>query len=168
MGTAPKFSLASDEKRTGDLFDSLLLDIKGVSLLYGADTELRDRLEEKFAESNDESVQRFVKALQMERPTETRGTLALALGELLTAAILTVAGAVVLVPTVIGVNTLSSLVRYFAEKTSGTVGTSPLSPYLSFMEFAVGVVLLLSAFFSLREAALNLKKAGLTVKSGEY
>ena len=103
----------------------------------------------------------------MERPAETRGMLALALGELLTAAILTIAGAVVLVPTVVGVNTLASLVQYFAEKTSGTVGTSPLSPYLSFMEFAVGVVLLLSAFFALREAALNLKKAGLAVKSGE-
>jgi len=31
----------------------------------------------------------------------------------------------------------------------------------------VGVVLLLAAFFSLREAALNLKQAGLAVRSGE-
>jgi hypothetical protein len=159
--------LAADESRTEELIDRLILEIKAVSLLYGSDTELRERLDSKIIESNDESVSRFVKALQTEGPVQTGRKLALALGELLTAAILVTAGAVVLVPTVVGVNTLSSLVQYFAESTSGTVATSPLSPYLSFMEFGVGVVLLLAAFFSLREAALNLKQAGLAVRSGE-
>ncbi|MDG6900813.1 MAG: hypothetical protein JRM80_02470 [Nitrososphaerota archaeon] len=159
--------MTSDEARTEDLLDRLVLEIKAVALLHGSEEELRARLEDKITESHDESVRRFVKALQSERPEETRGRLALALGELLTAAILVVTGAVVLVPTVAGVNTLSSLVNYFAVRTTGPVGTSPLSPYLSFMEFAVGVVLLLSAFFALREAALNLKRAGLAVKSGE-
>jgi len=35
------------------------------------------------------------------------------------------------------------------------------------VEFGVGILLMLSAFFALREAALNLKQAGLSVKSGE-
>ncbi len=159
--------LTSDENASDELLDRLVLEIKAVSLLYGTEMELRDKLEGKITESNDESVRRFVEALQTEGPAATGRRLALALGELLTAAILVVAGAVVLIPTVVGVNTLSNLVQYFAERTSGTLGTSPLSPYLSFMEFAVGVVLLLSAFFALREAALNLKQAGLAVKSGE-
>jgi len=159
--------LASDESRTEELIDRLILEIKAVSLLYGSDAELRERVESKITESNDESVLRFVKALQTEGAAQTGRKLALALGELLTAAILVMAGAVILVPTVVGVNTLSSIVQYFAERTSGTVGTSPLSPYLSFMEFGVGVVLLLAAFFSLREAATNLKQAGLAVRSGE-
>lgn len=136
-------------------------------MLYGSEAELRERVEGKITESNDEGVRRFVRALQTVRPAETRGRLALALGELLTAAILVVAGAVVLVPTVAGVNTLASLVQYFAERTGSTIGTSPLSPYLTFMEFGVGVALLLSAFFALREAALNLRRSGLAVKSGE-
>ncbi len=159
--------LTTEEARTEDLLDRLILEIKAMALLYGSEAELRDRIEDKITESNDESVRRFVKALQAGRPAETPGRLALALGELLTAAILVIAGAVVLVPTVAGVNTLSSLVQYFGQRTSGTLGTSPLSPYLTFMEFAVGVLLLLSAFFALREAALNLKRTGLTVKSGE-
>jgi hypothetical protein len=159
--------LATDESKAEDLLDRLILEIKAVSLLYSDDTEFKDRLESRITESNDESVRRFARALQAEGPAQTGRRLALALGELLTAAILVVAGAVVLVPTVVGVNTLSSLMQYFAEQTSGTVGTSPLSPYLSFMEFGVGVVLLLSAFFALREAALNLKQAGLAVKTGE-
>lgn len=159
--------MTSKESRAEDLLDRLILEIKAVSLLYGSENELRDRLETRITQSDDESVRRFVRALQSQGPLQTGRKLALALGELLTAAILVVAGAVVLVPTVVGLNTLSSLVQYFAQATSGTVGTSPLSPYLSFMEFGVGVVLLLAAFFSLREAALNLKQAGLAVKSGE-
>ena len=159
--------MAADDSWTDEVIDRLILEIKAISLLYGSDAELRENVESRIAESKDENVLRFVKALQMEGPAQTGRKLALALGELLTAAILVMAGAVVLVPTVVGVNTLSSLVQYFAERTSGTVGTSPLSPYLSFMEFGVGVVLLLAAFFSLREAALNLKQAGLAVRSGE-
>lgn len=138
-----------------------------MALLYQSEEELRDRIKEKIIESDDENVKRFVRTLQSAGPAESRGRLALALGELLTAAILVIAGVVVLVPTVAGVGTLSSLVQYFAERTSGTVGTSPLSPYLTFMEFVVGAVLLLSSFFALREAALNLRRAGLAVKTGE-
>lgn len=159
--------MSTDEERTEELVDRLILDIKAVSLLHGSDMELEEAVAGKITESNDEDVRRFAKALQSGGPADPRGRLALALGELLTAAILVVAGAVVLVPTVTGVNTLSSVVQYFAERTSGTVGTSPLSPYLSFMEFIVGAVLLLSAFFALREAALNLKRAGVAVKPGE-
>ncbi len=159
--------MTSEETKTEELLDRLLLDIKAVSLLHETEAELREKIEDRIAGSNDESVRKFVRALQTEAPAQTGRRLALALGELLTAAILVVAGAVVLVPTVAGVNTLSDLERYFAERVSGTVGSSPLSPYLSFMEFAVGVVLLLSAFFALREAATILKQAGLAVKSGE-
>ena len=159
--------LAADESRTEELLDRLILEIKAVSLLYGSDAELRDRLESRIKESNDQSIQRYVEALQTKGPIPTGRKLALALGELLTAAILVVAGAVVLVPTVAGVNTISSLAQYFSDRTSGAVGTSPLSPYLTFMEFGVGVVLLLAAFFSLREAALNLKRSGFAVRSGE-
>ncbi len=159
--------MTSEETKREDLLDRLILDIKAVSLLHETETELREKIEDRIAGSNDESVRKFVRALQTGAPAQTGRRLALALGELLTAAILVVAGAVVLVPTVAGVNTLSDLERYFAERVSGTVATSPLSPYLSFMEFAVGVVLLLSAFFALREAATILKQAGLAVKSGE-
>jgi hypothetical protein len=159
--------MTSDEARTEDLLDRLILEIKAISLLYGSEEELRERVGAKIIESHDENVRKFARALQSRGAEEARGRLALALGELLTAAILVVAGVVVLVPTVGGVNTLSSLVQYFAERTSGTLGTSPLSPYLTFMEFAVGVVLLLSAFFALREAAGNLRRAGLAVKPGE-
>jgi len=159
--------MSTSETKTDDLLDKLILEIKAIALLYGSEFELRERLSDRIAQSHDEDVQRFVKALQVGRHKATGRLLAVALGELVMASVLVVAGTIILAPTVVGVSTLSSLVQYFAERTSGTVSTSPLSPYLSFVEFAIGILLMLSAFFALREAALNLRQAGLSIKSGE-
>jgi hypothetical protein len=159
--------LSARDERADDLLDRLMLEIKAVGLLYGSEAELRDVLESEVLKSNDESVRRFVKALQTPGASDTGRRLAIAAGELVMAAILVFAGALTLVPTIVGANTLASFIQYFAERTSGTIGSSPLSPYLSFLEFGTGVMLLLSAFFALREAALNLKRAGLSVRSGE-
>ncbi len=144
-----------------------MLEAKGISLLLGCDAELRAALASRLIESHDESVRRFVKAMQLKKPAETGRLIAIALGELVMASLLVVAGTVVLVPSVVGVNTYAGLVQYFSDRASSVVGSSPLSQYLPFIEFGVGVVLMLSAFFSLREAALNLRQAGLSVRTGE-
>ena len=149
------------------MLDRLLLEAKGISLLLGSDAELREALASRLLESHDESVRRFVKAMQLKKPAETGRLIAIALGELVMASLLVVAGTVVLVPSVVGVNTYAGLVRYFSDRASSVLGSSPLSQYLPFIEFGVGVVLMLSAFFSLREAALNLRQAGLSVRTGE-
>lgn len=159
--------MSSKDSRIEDLLDRLVLEAKAIALLYGTDAELRRKLEGRLTASHDEGVRRFVNALQKEAQRETGRLLAIAAGELFMASILVVAGTIVLVPNVAGVNTLSGLVQYFADRVSGNLTGSPLSPYLSFAEFAVGVALVLSAFFALREAAANLKQAGLAVKSGE-
>jgi len=159
--------MSTSETKADDLLDKLILEIKAIALLYGSEFELRERLDDRIVGSHDEDVRRFVKALQVGRHKATGRLLALALGELVMASALVVAGTIILAPTVVGVSTLASLVQYFAERTSGTVSTSPLSPYLSFVEFAIGILLMLSAFFALREAALNLRQAGLSIKPGE-
>jgi hypothetical protein len=158
--------LSSDDSKAEDMLDRLILEIKAVSLLYGSESELKAKLEDRITRSHDESLLRFVKALQTESAPRRGRLVAIALGELLMASILVVAGTVVLVPTVLGVNTLSGVVQYFAERVEATSASTPLSPYLSLFEFAVGVLLVLSAFFALREAATKLKEAGLSIKSG--
>ncbi len=149
------------------MLDRLLLEAKGISLLLGSDAELRSALAGRLIESHDESVRRFVKAMQTKKPAETGRLLAIALGELVMASLLVLAGTVILIPTVVGVNSYTGLVQYFTDRASGVLGGSPLSQYLSFIEFGLGVVLMLTAFFSLREAAQNLKQAGLSVRPGE-
>jgi hypothetical protein len=155
------------EKRTEEMLDRLLLEAKGISLLLGSDAELKAALASRLIESHDESVRRFVRAIQLKKPAETGRLIAIALGELVIASFLVLAGTVVLVPSVVGINTYSGLLQYFSERASSVLGSSPLSQYLPFIEFGVGVVLMLSAFFSLREAALNLRQAGLSVRPGE-
>jgi hypothetical protein len=123
--------LTSEEARDEDLLDRLILEIKAIALLSGNESELRERLEGKIMESHDENIRKFVKALQNKRPAGTGKLLAIALGELLMASLLVVGGAIVLFPTVVGVNTLAGLVQYFAERTPGGLVGSPLSPYLS-------------------------------------
>lgn len=159
--------MASNEDQTEELLDKLILQVKAFSLLYGSEGELRERLEGKVLESHDEAVKRFVRALQTGGRGQTGRLVAIALGELLFASLLVVAGTVVLVPTVVGVNTLQGLVEFFLERAAGNSGGSLLTPYLSFVEFAIGVILVIAAFFSLREAASNLRQAGVTIKSGE-
>ena len=159
--------LAGGDDQAEDLLDRLILDVKAVSLLYPTEPELQDRLEEKMVRSNDESIRRFVKALQFRGGGQTGRLLIIAMGDLLLASLLVIAGAVILVPTVVGVNTLQGLVQFFAERASGSTAGSLLTPYLSFAEFAIGAMLVISAFYSLREAAANLKQAGISIKSGE-
>lgn len=149
------------------MLDRLLLEAKGISLLLGSEAELRGALERKLIESHDESIRRFVRAIQTKKPAQSGRLFVIALGELLMASLLVVAGTVVLVPSIVGVNTYTGLVQYFTDKTSSVLGGSPLSQYISFIEFGFGVVLMLSAFYSLREAALNLRQAGLSVRPGE-
>jgi hypothetical protein len=159
--------LAAGDEQAEDFLDKLVLQVKAVSLLYGSEAELRGKLEKKLLEAHDESVRRFVKALQVGGGGRTGSLVVVALGELVLASLLVVAGTVVLIPTVVGINTLSGLVQYLSQHVSTTPGESFLTPYISFIEFVIGVVLVLSAFFTLREAAAHLKEAGLAVKTGE-
>ena len=159
--------MSSSEKRTEELLDKLILEIKALELLHGSDVELKARLEGRLVDSHDESVRKFVAALQAGAKPDTVRLMAIALGEMAFASLLILAGIVALVPTVIGINSPAGLVRYFAERAYGAIGASPLAQYVSFIEFAVGVLLMLSAFYTLRQAALNLKVAGLSIRSGE-
>ncbi|QQG48019.1 MAG: hypothetical protein HY247_04395 [archaeon] len=147
--------------------ERLLLDVKAVTLLSGSDEELRARVKAGLVVNSDETVQRFVGALQEKRRPDVVRLMAMALGELVLASVLVVAGTVTLAPTVLGVKTPAGLVEYFAEQVYGAIGTSPLAEYVSVIEFVVGAVLVLGAFYTLSQAALNMREAGLSVTPGE-
>ena len=136
-------------------------------LLQESDEEIRKGLERRLSGSADQDVRRFVDALQTRRGQGWFRQALVAVGEFVAASLLIVAGMVTLVPTVAGVDTASGLVQYFAEKTYGALGSTPLSPYDMLIEFALGALLLLAAFFTLRQAALTLREAGLGASEGD-
>jgi len=160
-------SSLSGERRRDDLIDRLILDIKALVLLEGSEVELKAHLDRKLGENQDPTIKSFVSALQRGEKPSGRRLFAIAVGEMLVASLLVIAGIIILVPTVVGISTPAGLVQYFAEKVYGEIGASQISQYVSAVEFAVGAALMLSAFFALREAALSLKKVGISVRSAE-
>lgn len=158
--------MSSSQKRTEDLADRLVLDIKALVLLQHSDDELKGVLERKLTDSHDESIGRFVKALQTGTRPQSRGLILMAAGQLALASSLVLAGTLVLVPTFLGIDSPAGLIQYFVANTYGAIGGSPLGRYVSLIEFALGALLMLSAFYVLRQAAHNLKESGLTIKPG--
>lgn len=159
--------MAGNDERSDDLLDKLILDIKAVDLLHGSDADLQSRLQNRIMYSNDESVKRFVSSLQMERKPDTARLAVIAIGELLLASLLIVAGAVALVPNLAGASSPQAVLNYFMSQISSSMSNSPVYPYASLVAFLVGMGLLLSAFYTLRQAALNLRDMGLLLKPGE-
>ncbi|HZW85813.1 MAG TPA: hypothetical protein VFE91_07940 [Nitrososphaerales archaeon] len=159
--------MGSSESRSEELLDRVVLEIKAMVLLEGSDSALKEKLQSRIVDTHDDSLRRFTKAMQVGGARGSGHLLIVALGELTVASILVLAGAVVLLPTVSGVNTPAGLIQYFAERAYGTLGNSPIAPYLPLVEFVLGAVLMTSAFYALRQAALNLKEAGLAIEPGK-
>lgn len=157
---------ASDE-REEELLDKLILDIKALVLLHGSDVELKARLQRELAESHDESLKRFVESLQSGKRPGTGRLVVIAAGELILASLLVLAGTVTLIPVMAGITSPQGLVSYFSGQIYSSLASSPLYPYTGLIEFAAGALLVLSAFYTLRQAALSLKEMGLAIKAGE-
>lgn len=159
--------MAEKDKRSDESLDKLILDIKALVLLHGQDADLGAKLQSQILNSHDDSVRSFAAALQAGRRPDAGRLAVIALGELLLASILMLVGAVALAPNLVGISSPQQIVNYLLEQISGSLSNSPIYPYASFIGFAVGALLLLSAFYTLRQAALDLREAGLLVKPGE-
>ena len=156
--------MSSGEKRSNELLDRLILDIKAFVLLQGTDEELRAKVSRRIASSQDQSVVRFVESLQSGAPQSDLRQLAVAVGEMVMASILVLVGVVTIVPSAAGSDSVSALVHYFEQLGDLAGGAQQASPAVAFIEFALGALLLLSAFYSLRQAGLHLRRAGLGLK----
>lgn len=140
--------------------DRILLEIKALSFLSASEESLSDRLRERILASHDEDVKRFVSAMAPVWPSRAWGQLLIGAGELLLAAFLTVAGFVAIVPSVLGLDSPGEVVRYFGDAFYA-VSTAGLSdPVLLTTSFAVAILLFLAAFYTLRQAASLLRRAG--------
>jgi hypothetical protein len=159
--------LGDSEKRTDDLVDRLILDIKALVLLHGSEADLKDKLTNELVGSHDESIVKFVKALQRGERQKSGGLILMAAGELVLASLLVLAATIILVPVFVGLNSPGAFLQYLLQDTYSGLGGTPLGQYVSLIEFALGAVLMVSAFYSLRQAAFNLKESGIAIVHGE-
>ena len=157
----------SAEKEPDEMLDRLVLDIKAFVLLQGDEAMLRRKVEGRLVESHDEEVRSFVQSIRAGRKPAVGQLIIVGVGELLVASLLVVTGTVILMPTLLGINSPQALLLYFSSQILSGMSDSPFSPYASALEFVVGAFILLAAFYTLRQAAVNLRELGLTVKISE-
>jgi ABC-type uncharacterized transport system YnjBCD permease subunit len=157
--------MSSDETAADEIISRLKLDIRGLDLLYESDVDLRPVLERSFLESQDAYVGRFMRLLQPRRPSEAEGNIPMALGELVLASFLTIVGLAAFVPVMMGLTTPQQWLSYFSSALSPSFTSGPLYFGVPLLDFVFAALLLLGAFYSLRRASKNLKRAGLVVES---
>jgi ABC-type uncharacterized transport system YnjBCD permease subunit len=136
-----------------------------LTLLYESDQELRPMIEKTMLESQDERVMRFVGLMQRRRAPEREGSVPMAVGELVLASFLTILGLAAFVPIVTGVTTPQQWLDYFSNAIAPSFSSGPLYQGAPLLDFVFAALLLLGAFYSLRRASNNLKRAGLSLES---
>jgi hypothetical protein len=157
--------LSSDEKAGDEIISRLKLDIRALTLLHESDAELRPILEESFLESQDEYVTRFMRLIQPRLASESDGNVPMALGEIVLASFLTILGLAAFVPVMVGLSSPQQWADYFSSALSPSFAGGPLYFGVPLLDFVFSAMLLLGAFYSLRRAAKNLKRAGLILES---
>ena len=158
--------MSADVKAGDDIVSRLKLDVRALTLLYESDAELRPVLEKAFLESQDEYVTRFARLLRPRRPTEAdRGNVPIALGEIVLASFLTIVGLAAFVPVMTGLDEPQQWLEYFTSILSRSGSSVTFGFEIPILDFIFAALLLLGAFYSLRRASLNLKRAGFALDS---
>jgi hypothetical protein len=152
----------NDVHQRDDIVNRLVLDIKALVLLSKDDAELSRTVQENIAGSHDEQVSKFVSTIQPSANTGSRrGQFLTALGELVLASFLTIAGLSLLAPSLMGLQSPDQLLSYFKEIIDGISASSFSDPLIPFLDFLFALMLLLGSFYLLRHASVDLKHAGL-------
>ncbi len=152
--------MAKEQSRIDFTASKLVLDMKALALLHPTDSDLRAVVANTVLGSYDDQVARVVDSLRAGRPQRKSNNVAVAIGELLLASFLMVAGLVAISPLLIGASDPSTIVNYFSTSI-GEIATSPsFFPLLPELVVVLSVALLLSALYALRKASTTLKEEG--------
>ncbi len=155
--------MSANEKASEDIISRLKLDIRALALLHESDAELRPVLERSFLESQDEYVRRFVGLLRPGQQQREGGNVPIALGEIVLASFLTIIGLAAFVPVMAGLSTPQQWLSYFSSLAPSSAN-GPFFASVPILDFVLSAMLLLGAFYSLRRASKNLKRAGLVLE----
>jgi hypothetical protein len=157
--------MSVDENRGGELVSKLKLDVKALTLLYESDLTLKDALDKTFTESGDPDLLRFVHLLQSRRRPGGLGALLISLGEIVLASFLTIIGIVAFIPALIGLVMPQQFLDYFSRIVVPALASSPLFVAAPALDFVLASVLMLCAFYTLRQASQNIRESGLILET---
>ncbi len=159
--------MSADEKAQDEVVSRLLLDIRALALLHESDEELRPLVERSFLESQDDYVRRFVGMLQRGQKSEGGGSFPMAVGQVVLASFLTIIGLAAFVPIMAGLDTPQQWFSYVSNSLASSFASGPLYEGAPILDFAFALLLLLGAFYTLRQASKNLKRTTLAPQTSE-
>ncbi len=157
--------MSLDEGQGGDLVSKLKLDVKALTLLYDSDAALKGVLDGAFANSGDAEMLRFLGLLQTKRKQSRGGTILISLGELILASFLTIIGISAFVPVLIGLLTPHQFLDYFSNALAPSFSSGPLYVGAPALDFVLASILMLCAFYTLRQASRNIRESDLMLET---
>jgi hypothetical protein len=157
--------MSVDENQGGELVSKLKLDVKALTLLYESDLALQGMLDKAFAESGDAEMLRFARLLQARRRPGGLGALLISVGEIILASFLTVLGIAVFIPALVGLVMPQQFLDYFSRTIVPSLASSPLFVVAPALDFILASVLMLCAFYTLRQASQSIRESAMILET---
>jgi hypothetical protein len=145
-----------------DVLSQAVLSIKALMLLSHGVQDAEDRMRRKITLSSDDDLRAFGRTVSVENVRKPGKLVAMGLGELIVSAFLIVAGAILALPPFVTGG--SGGIQTFLSSVGSTVSYSGSGPLSSLIDFILSIILLLAAFYSLREAGQAFSEAGIKTR----
>jgi len=156
------------ENERKDSFDNLVnqavLDVKAMMILSSTVQDPDSLIKKKFLETPDEDVRNFTRILSESTPTRQNVVFLMGIGEMLLAGFLLIFGLIFSIPAVLGYKSMTTAGNYFQGLQDGLYHMSSSYPITAFVDFVIAILLLVAAFFTLKQAAYELKRVGLRIQ----
>lgn len=145
------------------LMERLFLDIKGIMILGRNDIQVQNDVRRRIFDSYDEDVANFRELIQKGKAVQFKNLFFMALGEIVFAGLLLLIGLNLLIPSIFSVADPSRIVDYFKNFIITYSNSIGFFDIIIIVDFFISILMLVSAFYMLRQASGNLKEAGLLV-----
>ena len=141
--------------------ERLHIDIKTAMSLAKASPVYYETLKKDLIESGDQEVKSFLGLVSDRKPLSPRNLLMIASGEIAFSTILTFLGIVIMIPAFFAYANPKIILKYFYTAGNSLLPNPFASALIVIVDFAISVIMLLSAFQLLRLASEALKEGGL-------
>ncbi|MDG7002020.1 MAG: hypothetical protein JRN15_23210 [Nitrososphaerota archaeon] len=155
---------SSNSSKLDATANQLVLDIKALVLLSQTEEQLAQVVSERIAGLHDEHITKFISMLSVRKGEPgRRGPFLIALGELVLASFLSIAGLSLIAPSLLGFGSSSQFLEYFQQLVLKISPSSISNPILPVLDFLLAISLLLGAFYLLRQSSKDLKQVGISL-----
>lgn len=155
--------MADKDDPLDPIMERLFLDVKSIMILGRNDPQVQNDMRRRIFDSYDEDVVNFREIIQKGKVVDFRNLFFMALGEIVFSALLLLIGLNLLIPSIFSVANPSKIVDYFKNFVITYSNSIGFFDIIIIVDFLISILMLVSAFYMLRQASGNLKEAGLLV-----